>query len=254
MNPDLLTTARWHITNRSEMPWGDVVTAELLALINDKLSYPAPGTNESALVPIASLPAVDASQHIALCLGHGRAGDEGNVGAGGVSEEDYNLPVINLVAGWLREWGIRVSIYSLYKGNGYDSAMSWLAQQMLVDGITGAVEFHFNAYDKKAKGHEVLHWKDSVRGVTLAQSILDALDEAYPNRVSRGLKPKSPKDRGALFLSLPHCPCALVEPFFGDNPAEWAQFDETGERALLAKVIAGGIRSWIRTQWKGSAA
>ncbi len=248
MNSPSLTTARWHLNNHSSMPWSADVSAAVLAVINDKLGFPAPGVKPEELVPIAPLPAWRPQPLVALCLGHGRAGDEGNVGAAGVSEEEYNLPVIEAVAELLKARGIAVIVIRFYQGNGYQTAMQWLAKRLLDLGVTAALEFHFNAFDREAHGHEVLHWSHSVRGVTLAQAMLDALDFAFPTHLSRGLKPKAATDRGALFLSLTHCPAAILEPFFGDNLEEWNRFDDPDEVRTLEQAYADGIASWIESQ------
>lgn len=246
MNADNLTTARWHLLN-SKMPWNASITPDVIELINDKLGYPAPGTPVSSLVPIAPLPAVTDSPYIALCLGHGRDGDEGNIGAGGVSEEDYNLPLIEELQAELSKRGIQSVIISHYAGNGYSAAMNWLASELKELGVTAAIEFHYNAYEGESSGHETLYWESSKRGITLAKSILQALDQEFPDHPSRGIQPKSANDRGALFLSLTHCPAVIAEPFFGDNPTEWARFSSADGVAQLVQAYANGISNWIAT-------
>lgn len=249
MNASFLTIARWHLLNHGKVPWSPEVSRELVELIGDKLGYPAPGTPDHDLVPIAPLPASDSRQKIALCLGHGRAIDEGNVGYGGVSEEEYNEPLIEKVAARLGAMGIDVVTVTFYQGGGYESAMRWLAAHLLKIEATAAVEFHFNASEEhKARGHEVLHWESSKRGVGLAGCLNTALDIKFPDHPRRGLKPKSARDRGALFLSLTHCPAAIVEPFFGDNAIEWRRFDDPDESDLLADAYAEGIAAWVATQ------
>jgi N-acetylmuramoyl-L-alanine amidase len=238
---DYLTTARWHLMT-GRMPWSEPVTAALLDLIADKLGY---ASQKVPSTPIAPLPAPDASPLIALCLGHARPVDEGNVGAGGVSEEDYNLPLIEALCGVLAKRGIRSVVIGEYPPPGYEDAMMWLASKLKRDGVTAAIEFHFNAANKRASGHEVLHWENSVRGVTLAKNLCDSLTHAFPEHPNRGLKPKSHKDRGALFLSLTHCPACIVEPFFGDTPREWELFSSEEGMARLITAYADGIEDWL---------
>lgn len=248
MNTTELTTARWHLNNHARFPWGSDVSDAVLALINDKLGYPAPGTAIESLVPIAPLPASGAEPLIALCLGHGRAGDEGAVSVAGVSEEEYNLPLIEAIESRLIACGVRVVVIPFYEGNSYGEAMRWLAGHLLKLGVTAAIEFHFNASDGKARGHEVLHWKNSVRGVQLASCVLSALDLALPTHASRGLKPKTAVDRGALFLALTHCPVIIAESFFGDNPEEWERFDDIEEVPVLAGAYTNGILRFLEGQ------
>jgi N-acetylmuramoyl-L-alanine amidase len=244
MNTDLLTTARWHLMS-SRLPWGADVTDELLLLLGEKLGYAAPGTPAT---PIAPLPPLSSKAKIAICLGHARAVDEGNVGAGGVSEEDFNFPIVVAVAAELNRRGIAAGIITNYPGNGYGEAMTWLANYLQAGGFTAAVELHFNAANKTASGHEVLHWEHSTRGVTLAREINTELTRAFPNHPDRGLKPKSYQDRGALFLSLTHCPACIVEPFFGDNPREWEFFSQEVEVANYVEALATGIDLWVEKQ------
>lgn len=244
MKTELLTTARWHMM-MGRMPWSEPVTSELLDLLNDKLGYASPGAQA---VPIAPLPETDVRPLIALCLGHGRPVDEGNVGAGGVSEEDYNLPLIQALCGELHRRGIRAICIEHYPPAGYEDAMIWLANHLKKVGVTAAIEFHFNAANKTASGHEVAHWERSVRGVTLARSINNALTLHHPGHPNRGLKPKSHKDRGALFLSLTHCPACIAEPFFGDNPQEWLAFSSDEGVARLITAYADGIQEWVESQ------
>ena len=247
MNPALLTTARWHMLNGASLPWGQKISDELIALIGERLGYPAPSTPDHALLPIASLPPRGTPHKIALVVGHARPMDEGNVGAGGVSEEEYNTPLVKAVSQRLVDRGIETIVVTDIPMSGYEAAMRWLAKHLSDRGATAAIEFHFNAYNRLAKGREVLHWERSVRGVTLAKSIMGALDRNFPRQVSRGLKPRTARDRGALFLSLTACPACIVEPFFGDNPDEWRQFDDMDEFDRLVDAYVTGIVDWTRS-------
>jgi N-acetylmuramoyl-L-alanine amidase len=242
MNTDLLTTARWHLLSSRSLPWSNEVTDELIHLLGEKLGYAAPGTPAT---PIAPLPPISSKAKIAICLGHARAVDEGNVGAGGVSEEDFNFPIVVAVAAALNRRGIAAGIITNYPGNGYGEAMTWLANDLQARGFTAAVELHFNAANKTASGHEVLHWEGSTRGVTLAREINSELTRAFPNHPDRGLKPKSYQDRGALFLSLTHCPAAIIEPFFGDNPKEWDFFSRPEQVENYVEALATAIERWV---------
>lgn len=243
---DQLTTARWHLINSAaKMPWGALVNQTMLAVLNETLGFAPPDYRP---IPIADLPPVESPQRIALCLGHARAIDEGNVGAGGISEEDFNLEIIELLKADLESHGIDVVTYTWYEGGGYTSAMEWLAKKLLADKVTAAVEFHFNAQNKTARGHETLHWKSSVRGVTLAKCLNDAIGGEFPDSPDRGLKPKVHTDRGALFLSLTHCPAAIAEPFFGDTLSEWRAFSSAEGKGRLVRAYSKGIRCWISSQ------
>lgn len=240
---NLLSIAR-DLLMKGQFSLERAVVDALLALVNEKLGY-AP--IHAASKPITALPPLTAKPKIALCLGHARYVDQGNIGAGGISEEQYNLPLLLRVAELLEDRGIEIQTFTLYPCYGYEDAMTWLASELVKHECTGAVEFHFNAYDGKAHGHEVLHWDRSKRGISLARCINDQLTAEFPDHTDRGLKPKTYRDRGALFLSLTHCPAAIVESFFGDNPDEWEFFSAPENVEHLAQAISRGIARWVET-------
>lgn len=252
-NKDDLTTVRWHAVNSTnKLPWSLTTNAGLMAHLNEVLGYAPPAYRP---IPIGPLPDASSPQRIALCLGHARSTDEGNVGAGGISEEFYNTEIIERVAALLRLAGVDVITVTYYEGSGYTAAMEWLARKLNDEKVTAAVEFHFNASEKKsARGHEMLHWKSSVRGVTLAAEVLASLNQEFPAEPNRGLKPKIHTDRGALFLSLTHCPAAIAEPFFGDNLADWKLFSSEVGKERLASAYVVGIINWIQKQPTTAAA
>lgn len=242
MKTDLLTTARWHLMSSRSLPWGKDVTDELMLLLGEKLGFAVPGTPAT---PIAPLPPADSKAKIAICMGHARQTDEGNVGAGGVSEEDFNLPIVQQLAAMLCRRGILAEAITFYPGHGYTEAMTGLAHYLQANNFTAAVELHFNAANQRAAGHEVLHWDHSTRGITLAREINIELTRAFPIHPDRGLKPKSYRDRGALFLSLTHCPSAIVEPFFGDNPSEWAFYSRDEQIGVYVEALANAIAQFV---------
>ncbi len=244
MTKNGLTTARWILMNGKSLVAASGEGQAVLDLINEKLGYAPDGAPES---PIAPLPALNGKHVVALCLGHGRSDDEGNVGAGGVSEEDFNSPLIDLITDTLRGRGINVVVVKFYQGSSYTNSMIWLANELKRLGATCAVEFHFNAFNKVARGHEFLHWEHSKEGVKLAGHLLDAFDEEFSTHASRGLKRLNSKNRGALFVSLTHCPAVIAEPFFGDNPEEWRFFSKGPGLFRLMDAYVAGIENWLRS-------
>lgn len=243
MNKDLLKIGWNKLLDGSPMP--SDVRHEVLRLLGDTLNLALPGTPST---PIAPLPSRGSRQRIALCLGHGRAGDEGAVSVDGTSEEDFNLGMIHQLAAVLMGWGYDVIIISYYEGNGYTAAMNWLAKTLVQKGATVAVEFHFNSSTGKARGHEFLHAENSIRGVTLAKFMLERFNQDFPEHPSRGLKKLSAADRGALFVTRTHCPAVIAEPFFGDNGEEWKTFgSEEGIRRLVT-AYAHSIAAWVESQ------
>lgn len=244
MNRPLLITAYRDISECITLD-GPVRRA-VLDVLGDILNLPVAGT---PLGPLAPLPAAGSAQRIALCLGHGRSGDEGAESIDKTSEEDYNLILLERVASELRKAGHDVIVITYYEGNGYTAAMTWLAKTLLAKKATAAIEFHFNSGGGMG-GHEFLHWEESRMGVVLAKHLLREFDQAFPEHPSRGLKPKSAKDRGALFLSLTHCPACIAEPFFGDVSRDWEIFSDFDGIDRLVAAYVRGIRAFIASQTK----
>lgn len=229
------------------LPLDGPVREAVMEVLGDILNYPTPGT---PLGPLAALPPAGSKSRIALCLGHARSGDEGVESVDKTSEEEFNYPLIERIAAELRKQGHDVVVVSYYEGNGYTAAMTWLAKHLLKSGATAAIEFHFNAGggSGKARGHEFLHWEESRKGILLARCLLSAFDTAFPEHPSRGLKKLNAKDRGALFVSLTHCPACIAEPFFGDNPEEWHLFADPEGIDRLVSAYVRGITWFIESQ------
>jgi N-acetylmuramoyl-L-alanine amidase len=243
VNPALLLTAYQALT-KGLLPGSDPLSA-VIGLLRDALHLLAP---EADPRPIAPLPSAGAKQRIALCLGHARAGDEGAEAVDGTTERAYNAAIIAKLIARLKAAGVDCfSVYS-YKGSGYGAAMQWLANFLLEQKATAALEFHFNSANGKAKGHETLYWANSTRGVTLARDIDLALDEEFRDELDRNLKAITSAERGATFLCLTHCPAAIVEPFFGDNAQQWDVFNSPEGTERLVEAYCNAITNWISSQ------
>ena len=173
---------------------------------------------------------------IALCVGHSRQGDSGASSVDGTTEYDYNCDLAYRISVKTRQ---PIDIYNTYTGNGYTSAMRWLAKKLKADGAKFAIELHFNSAGSAATGHEWLYWHSSEKGRLLARSLRDSMEDAFPQFTSRGIKMRQKGSRGASFLSLTHCPAVIAEPFFGSNKDDWKLATE--HKDGLAATITGGI-------------
>ena len=96
----------------------------------------------------------------------------------GTTEYDYNCDLAERISGATR---LDTRIYSAYQGNGYTSAMRWLARKLKSDGVEYAIELHFNAATPKATGHEWLYWLSCQKGTLLARSLRDSMEDSFPH-------------------------------------------------------------------------
>lgn len=180
----------------------------------------------------------------AICVGHSRPGDFGATSATGRSEWAYNAPIAVRIEQLLTNAGVDVLRVDAYQGASYSSAMSWLSDELNRFGADCAIELHFNAADKTAKGFEHLYWHSSSKGKELADIVHQIHSDAFGGS-DRGIKPKDSSDRGSGFLSGPECPSIICEPFFGDNPDEWERFNSDENQEALANVYAAGIIQFL---------
>jgi len=81
-----------------------------------------------------------------------------------------------------------------------------------------AIELHFNAFNGKVSGTEVLYDLDPKDCVHLADQLQEYLCQAFKRpSLSRGVKLVQ-EGRGAYNLKLCKIPGVITEAFFGDNP------------------------------------
>ena len=92
-----------------------------------------------------------------------------------------------------------------------------------------AIELHFNAFNRKVRGTETLFSdaddENGVLELELAQLCQSKMCTTFKRRgrQDRGLKrrPRTTRERGWYNVNQSGLyPCLLVEPFFGDNPAD----------------------------------
>lgn len=178
---------------------------------------------------------------IGLAIGHSRRGDSGayTVGSPSVSEKKFNTKLIPLITPKLK---VSYKIYDDYNASSYVGAMNYVSRKMREDNVDACIEFHFNAAGPTATGHEWLHWETSRGGKRLANKLKQAMDKAYPNLASRGVKPRSKGQRGALFLRKTPCYACIAEPFFGSNISDVTLIESDLDK--LASVYAEGINDF----------
>lgn len=249
MNQTLLTTARWELINRA-VGLSSETNETLLALLDKEIGYTAPkiGPVDIDQTPIAPLPPLDASVKVALCVGHSRNGDKGAVAINGLSEWDFNRERAVRVKALLDSMRIKSQVIDYYQGSSYSSSMQWLANHLLRNEFTLAVELHFNAASPSAEGYEYLFWHKSKRGKVLAQTFQAHHGKVFSSAKDRGIEALGDEahERGTLFVSLTHCPAIILEPFFGSNSKEVAAYMSEKGRSLLEQHYADSIKESIQ--------
>jgi len=184
--------------------------------------------------------------NVAICVGHSRSGDTGAVSAGGINEWTYNKKVAEHLKSDLQEYGISSFVVDKYGGSygSYTSAVDWLVKHLKEHKASIAIELHFNASSNaKAEGMEMLYWKTSRIGMTLAEYLLRGCNKYFPLIKNRGTKKKTTGDRGATFLRKTHCPAVIAEPFFGSCwEPDWTTF--ANNEHILSQALALGVKNW----------
>lgn len=179
----------------------------------------------------------------AIVVGH----EEKAKGASSVSplsqmEYDFNLRIAQAIYRLLREEGKVSPRIFLRDGIGISGAYSQVNAWVSDDPKSCAIELHFNSFNGKAEGSETLYDKDPAQSKEFAQIIQDALVLCYgrQGKLNRGIKLIEAGDRGHKNLALCHIPSCIVEPFFGDCPAEakLAHEREAEYPKYLAKAIS----------------
>ena len=179
---------------------------------------------------------------VGICVGHSRPDDMGALSVTGVNEWMFNVRVAFHVQRYLEKRGIKSIIYDEYHGIGYTASIKWLAQTLKADGVTLAIELHFNAASASAQGCEMLYYHRSASGKRLATSLQREVLREYDTK-DRGIKPLKRFSRGGAFLVNTKCVAVLCEPFFGTNPRDWEKFSTT--RTVLAEAYARGIKTFL---------
>ena len=182
-------------------------------------------------------------RNLVLAVGHSRELDAGAVAYDGETYEwHYNTQLAQKISEYLTSH-INTTIINSYEGDSYTESMRWLKRTVDPLNADLVCELHFNSFSNpNVKGHEMLYWNSSSKGLIAASNINDAMNEDFPSNTDRGVKGVTHGERGAGFLCGPKAPCVIIEPFFGSNPDEWNAFGETESTFnALAKTLARGI-------------
>ena len=141
-----------------------------------------------------------------------------------LSEYDYNTLVAQEIYRNAMGRGVHTKIFTR-DGSSikdvYQQVEDWAAKTIY--GKTVAVELHFNAANKKAKGTETLFDMEPLESIEFARCVQQAMCLVFKRKgkEDRGLK-KITEDTERGYPNLNYCriPSVIVEPAFGDNPDE----------------------------------
>lgn len=97
------------------------------------------------------------------------------------------------------------------------------------------ISCHFNAFNGKTQGTEVLYSHVSQRGKRFALVAKDFL-EKHLGLNDRGIKAITPEDRGGSILNKTKPVAILLEPFFLDNVSSFKELGELMEKTTEAII------------------
>jgi N-acetylmuramoyl-L-alanine amidase len=162
----------------------------------------------------------------------------------GEYEYDFSKRIGAKLQVLLADFGVELPI--IYRPYGtYTNQVKAVVKKCKELGITHTLNSHFNSYNKKAKGCEVLianslSWDDN----HLADIITDRLSEILdiPERADDGVKEVSEGHAGSgMLYSLLSAGIhgLILEPCFGDNPVDGAKIFQNEDKyvEILAKSV-----------------
>lgn len=173
---------------------------------------------------------------IAISSGH-----NANTGAqahDGTDEWTHNEVLRKLLVTELERRGHTVKSLLRDRKAGYGWAMKKLGAEMKAFRADACLELHFNSAGPTAHGFEMLHYKGSRWGETLASCLATSFGEIFSGQIrarhDTGLLARTRYNRGSAYLRYTPCPAVIYEPGFASNPNEWALLKES----LHAQAIA----------------
>lgn len=194
---------------------------------------------------------------IALAIGHNE--NTGATSCTGDDEWTWNMLLATMTQHELKKRGYESKIYHRDRSLGYTSAMKKHGREMKRDGISLALEFHFNSYSQASTGFEFLFWWRSRKSIIVAKTFAEEFGNDHPSiparrswiSLRRGYKSlfikswnkkKADQRRGAEFCYFTPCPAIILEPGFASNPLEW-QYLTSHMKELAVTYANAAIKS-----------
>jgi N-acetylmuramoyl-L-alanine amidase len=165
---------------------------------------------------------------LALIVGHEKARPGASLHGGG-SEYQYNMKVAQKAQAFAKEILFdELEVFVVYRdGQGIGGAYEEVKE---IDPDV-AIELHFNAFNKRVVGTELLYHDDKDKDPALERAFATFLLDGLYALFRPGVPKNDKRLRGAKDLPAGHrgwynvsrvmdFPSVLVEPFFGDTPSE----------------------------------
>ncbi|NJN13234.1 MAG: N-acetylmuramoyl-L-alanine amidase [Richelia sp. RM2_1_2] len=168
-------------------------------------------------------------------IGHNSPPDTGAVGG---YEDELNLELANKVIVKLALFGDEALIVNP-KGRvrSVNESLKIRCENANAAKVERYVSFHFNAFNKKARGVEIYY--ASTAGMRIAKPVLEEICKLSDNSgrrfTNRGIKKTS------LFqvLNGTNAPAILIETCFCDNPEDMEIYREIGSDRVATAIVKG---------------
>lgn len=181
--------------------------------------------------------------YVVIDPGHGGYDEGGRSSDGRIVENEFDMMISNKIKVLLEKEGVKVLLTRT------SDEVSWPSDnvkdlQARLDIATNAgadmmISIHCNSSDEdplNVSGSEVYANSKQTDSVSLAQSIVDALDALEPELKSRGVK------KGSLhLLTFNTIPTVIVEMGFLSNPKDVDYLLNSDSQNLMCEKIAEGI-------------
>lgn len=175
---------------------------------------------------------------LAIVVGHNTRKPGAYSAELGENEHPFNTRVADIMAGLAGQYGFEVQVFHRRSDISsttaeieecYRRVNAWIPSTR--DGLCG--ELHFNAFNERTGGCEMLYWHTSTGGPVVAQHLQDGVLSSFSLN-DRGIKANDGSQAGSVSLRSCATYNVVLEPVFGDYRPDAAQV--RNREATLARV------------------
>lgn len=185
---------------------------------------------------------------VAIDAGHG-GDDPGAIAVSGLREKDYTLTQALLSESVLKNEGFKVV---MTRRSDITVGLTKRAGIANEAGADVFLSYHFNAAGTRlASGSQMLYYKDSPRGKSLSQLLLERiapLDNEPSERWERIIGLPMAGFRGGNFiptvLTATRMPAIIIETEFGTHPASAELLSSASYILSVADATAAALKEW----------